>query len=89
MIYLHVAICAGLVGLGYWRVMKANSETARGVRLSLSLLTTASLGMLLAPLAWGQTITGAVLFFEAALLFHQATTARLWRDGPPGMLQKA
>lgn len=88
MIYVHVVLCAGLVWLGYWRIVKSNSETNRSVRISLSLLTTACLGMLLAPFAWGQPISGALIFLESALLFHQATTAKLWSAGPPSALQR-
>lgn len=88
MIYLHVALCVGLVYLGYWRIVRSTAETHRSVRLSLSFLTTASVAMGLAPFAWGQPISGALIFLESALLFHQATTAKLWSAGPPSALQR-
>lgn len=88
MIIVHVLLCAGLVWLGYWRVVKANKETHRSVRISLCLLTTACLAMALSPFAWGQPITGVILFFEGCLLLHQATTTKLWTAGPPPALQR-
>lgn len=74
---------AGVAYAGFCRAQKLGPNSRRGVRVGIGLLTTAGMGMLIAPIAWHVPIAPVHALVGAALAAYFVSVQRAWRDGPP------
>lgn len=83
MIAINAVLSLCIAGLCFYRLLKTTETALIRVRWSFAAMGASSIGMSIAPLAWGLHPGTMTLVLEGAVVLVLAAATPQWKHGPP------